>query len=78
MFGYLDTHRIVSVHNSNIGTFKHRHYSYGHSYSQCLNVPLFDPSIQTSAAEGRQGKSFSGCRVADKYVRLYAPPNYQC
>ena len=26
----------------NIGTFKHQHYSYGHSYGQCLNVPIFE------------------------------------
>ena len=27
---------------SNIGTFKHRHYSNGHSYGQILNVPMFE------------------------------------
>ena len=26
-----------------------------------------------SAAVGRQGKSFSGCRCVDELVRLYAP-----
>ena len=30
-------------------------------------------AIHTSAAEGRRGKSFSGSRSANKYVRLYAP-----
>ena len=38
-----------------------------------FEVPMFDPSIQTLAAEGRRGKSFSGCWAPDEYVRLYAP-----
>ena len=71
--------------SSNIGTFKHWPIRL---YGQCLNsgtlkhqpymnVPMFDPPIQTSvlqtsAAEGSRGKSFSGWQGADEYVRLYA------
>ena len=29
--------------------------------------------VLTSAADGRQGKSFSGGQHANEYVRLYAP-----
>ena len=32
-------------------------------------------AVQTLAAKGHKGKSFSGCRGADKYVGLYAPIN---
>ena len=30
----------VWMGGSNIGTFKHRHYSVGNSYGRCLNVPM--------------------------------------
>ena len=46
---------------------------------RCLNAysksEWSNISSQGSAANGRQGKTFSGCRCADKYVRLYAPKN---
>ena len=64
---------------SNSGMFKHWH-SYCHSYGRCLTRPFkhqhvqtLAPELWTSAAEGRRGKSFSGCRGADVCIQLYAP-----
>ena len=31
-----------------------------------------------SIADGRRGKSFSGCRGANEYVRSYPPPMFIC
>ena len=77
---------------SNIGMFKHWHYSYGFSYGRCLNVPMFECRrlnattlpVQTSAFKHRQlmlhlrspRLVFFRWSKWHEYVRLYAPPNF--
>ena len=57
--------------------FIHRHYSYGHSYGQCLNIAAIWPKFEQADVWTVRSVQISAADIwtanADEYVRLYDP-----